>query len=255
MAFRKFPRHLFCGGGQLGPELLLKRLRGEEIAWEQVVEKLRGHPQKCGKDIPQVVRATRGLCPTTAFTVPELLRGPKRQRAACTNCIQRSTCEVVIPQKASHCLWCAGYSTCRSCGNEFLPPAKPRNTSCAACHKKHGTLWVCGRCTLAKPLHQFSHQREWYAASTLTTTKRRRCDACVEEEKERDHASHTVPTPETTQTQPDPQTKQQPTDLELRCYSCGPRTASHFSISQLLLGEERHRGQCLGIAKRKVFGN
>ena len=155
--FRKFPRHVFCGGGQVGPELLLKRLRGEAIAWEQVAEKLRGRPQRCEKNSPQVACAT---CPATEFTIRELLKGPQRQCTACSNCRRCPTCTVAIPPGTSRCLWCAGYSICRSCGQEFLPPGNSQHAWCAACQKKHGTLWVCGRCTLAKPLRHFSHQRD-----------------------------------------------------------------------------------------------
>lgn len=229
--FRKFPRHVFCGGGQVGPELLLKRLRGEAIAWEQVAEKLRGRPQRCEKDSPQVVCATCGLCPATEFTIRELLKGPQRQCTACSNCRRCPTCTVAIPPGTSRCLWCAGYSICRSCGQEFLSPGNSQHAWCAACQKKHGTLWVCGRCTLAKPLRHFSQQRDWYAPTTLQQKRRRRCDACVQEERRRDHASHTVPTQESTPVQPAAHTTQPPGDAALRCCGCGPRTASDFFAS------------------------
>ena len=252
--FRKFPRHVFCGGGQVGPELLLKRLRGEAIAWEQVAEKLRGRPQRCEKDSPQVVCATCGLCPATEFTIRELLKGPQRQCTACSNCRRCPTCTVAIPPGTSRCLWCAGYSICRSCGQEFLPPGNSQHAWCAACQKKHGTLWVCGRCTLAKPLRHFSQQRDWYAPTTLQQKRRRRCDACVQEERRRDHASHTVPTQETTPVQPAPHTTQPSPDAELRCCGCGPRTASHFSMSQLLLGDARRCARCLQVPRCSARG-
>ena len=75
-------------------------------------------------------------------------------------------------------------------------------------------------------------------------TRRRRCDACVQEERRRDHASHTVPTQESTPVQPAAHTTQPPGDAALRCCGCGPRTASDFSLSQLLLGEARRCAVC-----------
>ena len=178
LIFRPFPRELFTRGAPEGPTLLLQKLRGERIDWEDVVARLLRKPGQAGKRVRcngcsllvepnQLATGQPGMgkfCEACAST-----------RVTCALCAEEKTRadfprEVGGPDGQATC-WDCRTEEGSACQNmlqrrEYSPEelAKPRTTrrcrTCAAQEKQNGKKIRCNGCKqLLDPTQLVSEQQ------------------------------------------------------------------------------------------------
>ena len=194
---RPFPRHMFARKGRIGPDLLLQKLRGETINWQNITEQLMSNKRtEKHQGTPHLnCLSCDRLVPATQFTVTELANGMQRRCGICLSQARCTICDSIV--EGITCASCRGLKQCRACGEWKLPSEMSKKQSqrpCGACNAG-AKLFSCGRCTLILPLLSF---RRCAAAtpSLMLRPARRRCDSCQEEEDSRRCATHTAARPE-----------------------------------------------------------